>query len=257
VRVSVLIKYFKVGVCGALLVLPSAMAHAQSAADELTFYGETYPPFSYMENGAPTGYSVDLLAEMLAHLDAKTNRSDINIVPWARGYAHLRRDPNVVLFSATRTPIREDLFKWVCPIAPYVRVLIAAKENRIKINSLEELKGHVYGVVRDDNSEQVLKSLGVAADKMHYVDKAISAAKMMVYKRLQVWATAKHTYADMLVEIGANPDDYEIVYEFEALPMCYAFSKDTSDETVSLMQGALDKVRASKRFEQIKAQYGF
>lgn len=236
--------------------MASASAKGEAPVDQLDIYAETYPPFSYLEDGIPAGFSVDIFAEMLTLVGSKQSRADISVVPWARGYAQLERGPNVLLFSASRTSVREKLFKWVCPIAPYVRVLVAHKDDGIEIGGVDDLTSYVYGVVRNDNSEQVLKSLGVDGDNMYYVDKAIMAARMMVYKRLQVWATAKHTYAGMLEEIGADPADYEIVYEFEPLPMCFAFSKDTSDEVIDVLQAALDEVKANGTYNKICARYG-
>lgn len=242
--------------CGVLWLGASAKVLGDNPVDRLDIYAETYPPFSYLENNIPAGFSVDIFAEMLKISGSSQSRSDISIVPWARGYAALERGPNVLLFSTTRTSVRENLFKWVCPIAPYVRVLVAPKGSGVKIHGVEDLKNYVYSVVRNDNSVQVLRSLAVPEENMYYVDKAIMAARMMVYKRLHVWATAKHTYAQMLQEIGADPADYEIVYEFAPQSLCFAFSKDTDDVTIGKLQAALNEVRNNGTFNKICAKYG-
>lgn len=234
----------------------SANALGDNPVDQLDIYAETYPPFSYLENEQAAGFAVDVFAEMLRISGSRQTRADISIVPWARGYAALERGPNVLLFSATRTAVREKLFKWVCPIAPYVRVLVAPKGSGVQITGVEDLKNYVYSVVRNDNSVQVLRSLAVAEDNMHHVDKATGAARMMVYKRLHVWATAKHTYAQILQEVGADPTDYEIVYEFPPQSLCFAFSKDTSDAAVARLQAALDQVRANGTFDRISDKHG-
>ena len=74
--------------------------------------------------------------------------------------------PKTYLFSTTRTVDREQLFKWVGPIAVNRVVLIAAKERNLKINSVAELENYGIGVVGDDVAEQFLLNAGVPKENL-------------------------------------------------------------------------------------------
>lgn len=51
----------------------------------------------------------------------------IHVWPWARSYETVMRNQNAVLFSAARTKVREDMFKWAGPILTLSIGLVAKK----------------------------------------------------------------------------------------------------------------------------------
>ena len=61
-------------------------------------------------------------------------------MPWAQGYTMAQRQPNVALYSTTRTESRENLFKWVGPLATMKWVFFAKAGSGIKISSLDDAK---------------------------------------------------------------------------------------------------------------------
>jgi polar amino acid transport system substrate-binding protein len=71
---------------------------------------------------------------------------EIRLMPWARAYKQIINKPNKILFSMTRTPQREYLFKWVGPIANNSFVFYARSDSKITINSLEDAKDEKYKV---------------------------------------------------------------------------------------------------------------
>ncbi|OEU71116.1 MAG: hypothetical protein BA863_09845 [Desulfovibrio sp. S3730MH75] len=64
----------------------------------------------------------------------------IKVMPWAQGYTMAQRQPNVALYSTTRTESRENLFKWVGPLATMKWVFFAKAGSGIKISSLDDAK---------------------------------------------------------------------------------------------------------------------
>jgi polar amino acid transport system substrate-binding protein len=79
---------------------------------EIQVFAEDSGLGNRVENEQPAGYHVAVVRELLRRVK-QVDR--IKLVPWARGDQTLLRLPNVALFSTTRTPEREDLFKWVEP----------------------------------------------------------------------------------------------------------------------------------------------
>ena len=100
------------------LLIPSATAtNPATSAKGPIYITELFPPFSY-QDGKLQGISVDLLEEMLEHMNTTLNRSEIKLLPWDQGYQMALQDNNTVIFSTGRIPEREALFKWWDRSAP-------------------------------------------------------------------------------------------------------------------------------------------
>ena len=74
----------------------------------IAVYTENSPPGNYVEEGRLQGPAVRVVDEILRRLGSSVT---IEVVPWARGYHLARTEPNVALFSTSRLPQREKLFK--------------------------------------------------------------------------------------------------------------------------------------------------
>lgn len=240
----------------ALLCAP--LAGAAQSLDELSFITEDYPPFNFERSGTRQGIAVDALVEMLAQAGAKKSRADIKLWPWARAYETALREKNTVLFSTTRTEAREHLFKWVGPIMPSRIVLVAKKQRGIRIETAGDLtrSEHRIGVVREDIGEQLLAALGVGKDRIVPVNSGIAAARMLQADRVDMWAYGAPVILWNLKQLGYPAGDYEEVYTLtESRHYYYALHKDTDDRLVAMLQAALDRLKATGRFNEIVASY--
>jgi hypothetical protein len=62
----------------------------------------------------------------------------IEVIPWARGYKIAQSEPNILLFTAARTPEREEMgFTFIAPAVMWTHGLLAKKDSGIDIQSLE------------------------------------------------------------------------------------------------------------------------
>ncbi|MGM0643831.1 MAG: substrate-binding periplasmic protein, partial [Thermodesulfobacteriota bacterium] len=152
-------KFFEIlAVVFASLLIFNGLSFAMSA-EELNYYTEDYPPYNYEKDGKLTGISVETLK--LVWEEMGVSPQEIELVPWARGYNKLKKSEGTCLFATTRTPAREDLFKWACPVAKGSRnVLIAKKDRNISIDSIEDANQYKVGAIRDDVAEQLFLSEG-------------------------------------------------------------------------------------------------
>lgn len=143
--------------CLAWLALPLAgpVHAAEPAVQALT---EVWPPFNYLEDGKPAGYSVEVARCMFERSGVAHT---IDVVPWARAYAAALDTPGVVLFTTARTAEREALFRWIGPIAPrHVYLFKLKRRADIQVRSLDDVRKYVVGVIRDQASEQILLARG-------------------------------------------------------------------------------------------------
>jgi polar amino acid transport system substrate-binding protein len=118
----------------------SAWAQDQDAANtakQLSFVTTQIPSFASLKDGKPIGFAVEILREIMRRLD----RTDgIEFGDWKSIYKRTLDEPNTVLLPPSRTPEREDKFKWVGPLIPEKLVLFARKDSKLVISSLDEAK---------------------------------------------------------------------------------------------------------------------
>lgn len=238
------------------LFVCSGMASAQSL-DDLTLVTEQYPPYNFEEDGKLQGISVDLLMAALDEAGSNLTKSDIRLLPWAKGFEMAQNKQGTVLFATTRTEERDDLFQWVGPITSTKISLMARKDSNIQIDSLDDIdsKGYTIGVVRDDVGEHLLQDGGVPKANIDSVAKAVLNIKKMERDRIDAWAYEENVALWMIRSNGFEPDNYEPVYELKKGKLYYAFHKDTPDSKVNALQKAVDKVKASDKYEQILNKY--
>ena len=190
-----------------------APAHADPLG-KLVFLTENYAPYNYEKDGKLQGTSVDLLVKMFQQIGTTRRKSDIKLMNWARGYKLAREVPNTVLFSTTRTPSREDLFKWVGPIAATTISIIAKKNTKVSIASDQDFDHYRIGTVRDDIGELLLLKKGVNRKMIYRTNASINAAKMLVAGRIDMWAYETSVAFWNLKELGEDPRDYSIITNF-------------------------------------------
>ena len=223
------------------------MAANADSLGKLSFITENYAPYNYRKNGKTQGTTVELLLRMFRQAGTDRGLDDIEVMNWARGYNLAQTRENTVLFSTTRTESRENLFKWVGPIAPTRILIVGKKESGITISTFEDMKQYRIGAVRDDIGELLLLNNGIEPGNIYRTNSSSNTAKMLIAGRIDLWAYEGRVAFFNLREQGENPDDYEVLKVLEESHLYFAVQKDTSDTLVRRLQKALDEVRAAEK----------
>ena len=228
---------------------------------ELTYLSEEYPPYNFSEEGLVKGIAVDLLIAASDEANERVMGSDIALQPWARAYRSTLIKPDTVLFSTTRTELREDLFYWVGPIATTRIVVLAKKVNQIIINSPSDLAQYRIGVIRDDVGEQLLLEAGVPRDSIMENFHAENIAQQIQKGRIDLWAYEENVAKWWISTAGYKASAYEVVHVLQEGELYYAINKNTEVATVERLQKSIDTIRNTdnedgvNRFEVILNQY--
>lgn len=212
-----------------LLFLAVPLVFAQTAKSQnLTILTENLPPLNYMDEGKLMGPSVEIVQEIQRRIGSK---EQIQVYPWARAYKIALDDENIILFGMTQTKQRQELFKWVGPLAVKRDILIARKDANVKINSLDDAKKVMrIGTLRDDTREQLLKREGF--ENLESVSDEQRNAQKLAMGRIDLWAYKKPGYITVCRLAGVNPKDLQEVYHLRQIEVSIAFSKKTSDTIV-------------------------
>ena len=109
----------------------------QVFSQELKIYTINEPPLNFIKGNKISGVATDIVREILKRTN---DTSTIEAIPWSRAYNYAETEKNVILFSMGRIPQRENIFKWVGPIARKRAMLLAKSGSRIKVEKLEDAK---------------------------------------------------------------------------------------------------------------------
>ncbi|VVB71305.1 Bacterial extracellular solute-binding proteins, family 3 [uncultured archaeon] len=224
----------------------SCLASDQAlSAKDLTYMTEQYPPYNYQESGKLQGISVDLLERICAKMGTDLNTSTIKLLPWTDGYQTALKENNTVLFTTFRLPEREQLFKWVGPIAPGKNVLLASNKN-ITIMAPEDLKKYKIGAIKDDVAVQGLLNSGLKVEDLIIETTSKPIIEMLKNGSIDAWAYNELAGTWLLRQSGANASDYKVAFVIAESDGYYAFNRETPDSLVQSFQHALDHVKSNK-----------
>lgn len=221
-------------------------------AAELKIITEDKPILNYLKDGKLVGLSVEIVQEMMTRL--KVASTEIEVLPWARAYDRVQKEANIGLFSTTRMEPRENLFKWVGPLASKDWILLARHDSKIKVNSMEDAKKvKIIGTYREDSKEQYLKSLGFK--NLESVTEDSLNPKKLVAGRIDLWISAKTDYKLAIESDKLNLKDFKIVYTVKKQDLYIAISKQTDDVLVQKWQAVYDSMLKDGTLAKIRSRY--
>ncbi|MDC8785837.1 substrate-binding periplasmic protein [Roseateles koreensis] len=245
-----------VGVFGAFnvfralaLAVFAAGAHSSPHAQRLVLVTEEYPPYNMSDaNGQVTGISTDIVKAML---EAAGYDYEVAAYPWARAIAMARTQVNTCVYSMSRTPERETLYKWIGPLV-YNDWTLFARVGSSRLNQLDEAMNMRIGSYQGDAIVSYLQTRG------HQVDVAPSDdvnPKKLLAGRIDFWATGRLIGQYRLQQQGIS--NIEPVLKFNRTEMYLACQKQLPDEQVRLLNNTLAGLDKKGVIRKIYASYGY
>jgi len=214
--------------------------------EKMSFFTENYAPFNYEQEGQLYGVSVDILEALFTKMNVNLNRSDVNLVDWSAGYKATLQSTGTMLFSTVRIPERENLFKWVGPIAPHKDVLIALKSRHVTVSVPGDMANYKTGAIRDYSSIQLLLNYGVNYSSLFIAENVNDLYAMLANGTVDCIAYTEMGHKLVLSGLGLNEADYEFPFSLRVSELYYAFNISTSNEVISFFQDALDNLKNDK-----------
>ncbi|MBN2651406.1 MAG: transporter substrate-binding domain-containing protein [Spirochaetales bacterium] len=121
------------------------------SAEKIKIYTSELPPYHFFEENIITGIATEIVMATLQ--EAGLPHYPIITMPWARSFIIVKNEKNSMLFTAVRTPAREEDFLWVGPIIPekdaQLKLWKLKRRTEIKISSIDDCKKYRIGVIRD------------------------------------------------------------------------------------------------------------
>jgi len=217
---------------------------------KLRIYTEDSPPANYLDQGKLKGQAVEIVREVLHRLKLPDN---IQAVPWARGYSLALTQSNVALFSTTRLPQREKLFKWVGPLYSQTWGFYAKKDSPLKFSSLAQAKTvSRIGTYYKDAKEQYLLANGFR--NLVSTKKNLSNIRHLMDGSIDLWVSSDFNMPYLAKQAGINPDQLKLVFPFKRVQNYIAFSTQSPDSLVELWQQTLDELIQDGTYDRLCAK---
>lgn len=207
-----------------------------------------YPPLAYEQDGELRGVAPEVVREIQAMIG---DSNPIKAAPWLRAYNQAQTEEGQALFAIVRIPKREKLFKWVGPIFEEGDYFFKHKGSEIKVESLEDaMNAKRIAVRKDGYTHQTLLSTGF--NNLDVGPSYDSSYMKLSEGRVDLVLMGERTYYYMVQKAGLDPEVFvRTDYKFAESGAWLAFSKDTPDQTIAKWQEALDKLKASGKYDEI------
>ena len=235
------------------LTLSMTVGFSAQAALEGRVVTEEYPPYNFMENGKLVGLSTEVVHEMFVKAGTTPQ---IEVLPWPRAYNEALTEPNSLIYTISRTPQREALFKWIGSIINVNTSFYKLKSNTaVTINSIEEAKKYTVTGIQQEVSTQWLEknNFKITAYSSGYAN----ILKMLTTQRVDLMLIDDIVFATLIKQEKLNANDYEKVFVVKDLLIenCIATSVKTEDAVVDKYKKLLEEVKASAKYQEILNKY--
>lgn len=221
-------------------------------AQDLAIYCEEEPPNQYVgPDGELTGMTVEIVKEIKQRVGS---RAPIQMVPWARGYDAAIGEPNIVLFTVSRTAERNQMFNWVGPVHELDFTFYARVDSHVHIKSLEDArKLQRIGVYISDVREVMLMRGGF--DNLDRAANNTQNFKKLIAGRIDVYATSSQSIDAEAASAGFSSAAVKPVFTFARVQDYIVLSKGTPASVVKAWTQAFASMKKDGTFAQIHRKY--
>ena len=151
-------------VLAALVVCaPHALAQGQARAKELRLLAAELPPYTFQIPPASVsetpGADHGLVLEVVSEMARRAGHSGlIEFMPWGEAQRLAQTQPNIGILALTRTPEREERYRWLARIVTDDLILVGGQG--IDVSSLDRVRERPVGVLSRSGAEALLRERG-------------------------------------------------------------------------------------------------
>ena len=229
------------------LALASGMAYAEPRT-RIEIVTESSPPSSMLEFGRVTGFATDKLRVVMERSGIDHT---ITLLPWKRALLMAQTQPNTCVYSTTRTPEREALFKWVGPTHENDWTLFGLAKRNFKLTTLEDARGLRIGAYNGDVRGDALTARGFEVDS---VQDRVSNPRKLLVGRIDLWASGMRMGTSIVAENGWSGQIVPVL-TFQRTELYLACNRGVPDRLVAKMNAALQAIKREGIAAAIERKY--
>lgn len=241
---------FKISVVILLL-----FAFSLHASEKLTVLANHEPPTNYFDpRGSFTGPSTDIVREIIKQLELNI---EIQVLPWARILHQAKQQPNIITFTAGKSPERVNFgFHFIGPIFTRKQVIYKRKGTNLAISSLSDIKNQnlLVGGMRADWRTTLLINSGIRTQVTSLHEQN---AFMLRAGRIDLWITSD---LEAPFIIGASGDlnllnEIELAYTIKESSGYIMISKGTSASVIKRWRDTFSDLQETNFFNSLAEKW--
>jgi polar amino acid transport system substrate-binding protein len=226
----------------------AAQAFSAPNAPTLTITTEYSPPTSMQPRDIVIGSATEKVREAMTRAGVTYT---IEMLPWKRAYAAALERPDTCVYSTTRTPERERLFKWIGPTDQGEWVMLGRADRNFKLTTLEDARKLRIGTYNGDAREAYLRQRGFQIDSAP--NDTINRKKLMM-NRIDLWAAgARRTKA--MIDTNGWTGQIVPVLTFNQVKLYLACNPGVPDAVIERLSNALDGMVRDGTTRRIDRKY--
>lgn len=228
---------------------------AMSNADQIMFYTEHMPPYSYQAEDQVEGINAELMRRLCHRLQLQC---DIVLLPWRRAFDNARQQQLSGVFSTARSKQREKLFRWVGPIASDWGYVFRLK-GRTEVNpdNLEQAKRFKLAVARGDVYESYFRKHGFefGQNMLDFATKS-EPVPLFLAGKIDLLVGSKRSLRNWMLEHQQPADTAEALFMLEDVGDNYlALNPNFPPQLVQQLQQELERMRQEGLVDALIRQY--
>lgn len=233
----------------AILLATGVPALAAPPVPPLVINTEHSPPASMKVGNQVVGRESEKVREMLARAGYAYK---IDVLPWKRAFTMAQRDPYTCVYSTSRTPEREQQFKWIGPTDEAQWVLMGRAGREYHVRTLDDARKLRIGTYHGDARDEFLRARGFDVDGAP--DNAANPKKLML-GRIDLWAVGVRNNDLSVLARFAAPEQMVPVLVFHRVKVYLACNPSVPDAMVEHMNATLDAMRKDGTFTRLEKKY--
>jgi polar amino acid transport system substrate-binding protein len=226
----------------------TAALAAQPKPLRLQLMTESSPPISMIDGGHIVGSGTEKVIEMMVRTDTSYS---LELLPWKRAYTLLQQRPDACLFSTTRTPERESLFRWVGPTDEADWILLGRADHDYNLHSLEDARKLRIGTYHGDARDAYLRERGFKVDPAP--NDLLNPEKLLL-DRIDLWAASLKHGSGALKHVEWS-DKIVPVFTFNKVGVYLACNRAVPASLVARLNAAVEAMNRDGTMRRIDAKY--
>jgi len=223
------------------------LAGHAAVASPLLITTESSAPAIMVEDGQVTGRETDKVREMMARTGTPFS---IEVLPWKRAYTMALNQAQTCVYSTSRTPERDRLFKWVGPTDEAFWEFWGRADHDFPLRTLEDARKLRIGTYNGDARDEFLRSRGFHVEPVS--NDLVNPQKLMM-KRIDLWAVSRRASAP-LTHYGWSSEVVPLLV-FNRVKVYLACNPSVPDELVARLNAALDEMRRDGTMSRLEKKY--
>ncbi|HEY0063758.1 MAG TPA: ABC transporter substrate-binding protein [Telluria sp.] len=211
---------------------------------------ELGPPAATLENGRLIGFAADKVRLILTRAGIDY---EMDVLPWKRAYLLAQTRSDACIFSVSRIPQRDTLFKWVGPTHTTDWTLYGRAGRNYRVSTLEDVRKYRIGAYFGDVRGETLSAQGYLVDTVH---ERLANPRKLLFDRIDLWVSSTQNGGPLISDNGWTGKIVPVL-TFRQTGLYLACNTEVPDALIARMNMALTAMNNEGVSNAIELKYNY